>query len=93
MTIETPSEKLADPKQTTQDSGLKKLIGRTVIELLGTPSRYMNTKVQEVWPNHYRVNVYVGQTGGLVKVAHSFFVTTDSEANILRSSPPIERHY
>jgi hypothetical protein len=93
MPTEMPSEKLADQKQTIHESGAKELLSKKVIDLLGIPSRFLSTRVQEVWPNHYRVNVYVGQLGGLVKVAHSFFVTTDSQANIIQSSPQIKRHY
>jgi hypothetical protein len=93
MPSKVPSDDLAELEQKAHESRSKELIGKTVISLLGTPSRYLNTRVQEVWPNHYRVNVYVSHPVGHVIVAHSFFVTTDSEANILQSSPPIKRHY
>jgi hypothetical protein len=72
---------------------LNHLIGRQVVKSLGTPDDLLKVQVRQVGSEHYRVNIFVGKPFIAGRIADSFFLTTDREGNILKSSPQIVRMY
>jgi hypothetical protein len=42
---------------------------------------------------HYRVNVFAGADAVSARVAHSYFIVTDNDGNIVASPPRITRRY
>ena len=72
---------------------LDMIVGEQVMHNLGQPGDLHSIQVRKLWDDHYRVNVYVGNDAVTAKVAHSFFLVTDSNGNITTSTPTITRHY
>ena len=72
---------------------MKAIIGKHVIQSLGSPGDMLKVQVNPVGNDRYRVNVMVGKTVGTARVADSFFLTADGEGNIVTSSPKILRLY
>jgi hypothetical protein len=69
------------------------LIGKRVMALLGRPADLQVVQVRQVWDALYRVNVMVGEDLSRTRVAHSYFLVTDDDANILASTPRITSQY
>lgn len=69
------------------------VIGKHVMHTLGHPGDLHGVQVRRLWEDHYRVNVFVGLDAASVKVAHSFFLETDNDGNIIACNPKITRHY
>jgi hypothetical protein len=72
---------------------LNHLIGKKVVQSLGTPPDLLSVQVRRVGSDHYRVNIFVGKSFVGGRIADSFFLTADREGNILRSSPEIVKIY
>lgn len=72
---------------------LQYLIGRSLLKSLGTPAELLKVRVHPVGNDRYRVNVLVGKSAGVAKIAHSFFLTADAQGNIKESTPKITRQY
>ncbi len=72
---------------------LNSIIGKHVIHSLGSPGDMLKVQVNPVGNDRYRVNIMVGKNVGSARVANSFFLTADSEGNIVTSSPKITRLY
>jgi hypothetical protein len=72
---------------------LDNLIREQVIQALGKPTDLRNVQVRKVWQGHYRVNVIVGENGGSVRVANSYFVVIDSEGSLITATPTITKQY
>jgi hypothetical protein len=90
MTLQTdPKTDGARPSRGMLDD----LIGRKVIRSLGSPKGFLDVQVRPLWGEHYRVNVRVGPSVTLARIANSFFLTADAQGNILASSPAIARLY
>jgi hypothetical protein len=68
-------------------------IGKHVLHLLGQPDDLHGIQVRQLWTDHYRVNVLVGVEVTSVRVAHSYFVVTDSAGNVLAATPTITKEY
>jgi hypothetical protein len=68
-------------------------IGKQVIHSLGQPANLYSAQVRLLWKDRYRVNVLVGPDVTAVTCAHSYFLVTDSEGNIIASTPKITRVY
>ncbi len=66
-------------------------IGDQVMQTLGQPVDLQKVQVRRLWKDHYRVNVLVGVDAASVKVAHSFFLVSDVEGNIIASTPSIRK--
>jgi len=69
------------------------LIGEQVIHTLGRPDGLHDLQVRRLWEDHYRVNVFIGADAASAKIANSYFVKSDSDGNIVRSSPKITKLY
>jgi hypothetical protein len=69
------------------------LIGKNVLHALGQPADLRKVQVRRLWENHYRVNVLVGVDAASIRVAHSYFLVTGSEGNIIASTPAIAKQY
>jgi hypothetical protein len=72
---------------------LNAVIGEQVIHILGEPRELLQMQVRLLWENSYRVNVFVGANAGSAKIAHSYFVKTDSDGIIVESIPRIKKQY
>ena len=92
---------MTSAEQNEQQQGMKKhaqetlraLIGEHVMHALGEPGSLYKLLVHRLWKDHYRVNVLVGENAAMVRIAHSYFVLTDSEGNIIKATPEIARQY
>jgi hypothetical protein len=69
------------------------VIAASVIRDLGRPTDLFRVAVVRLWKNHYRVNVHTGADAVSVRVAHSYFLTTDENGQVLASAPLIARVY
>jgi hypothetical protein len=69
------------------------VIGKRVIDALGQPDQLHRVQVRQLWDDHYRVNVLVGLDAACAKVAHSYFLVTDSDGNIANSIPKLTKKY
>ena len=72
---------------------LNALIGRQVLQTLGSPGDILKVKVHPMGNDRYRVNVLVGKDVNSARIANSFFLTADGMGNIVTSSPKIVRLY
>ena len=68
-------------------------IGDQVLRVLGQPSDLHRMQIRRLWKDRYRVNVLVGADFVSAKVAHSYFIVTDENGNIITSAPQIARKY
>jgi hypothetical protein len=72
---------------------LNALIGEQVIHTLGKPNGLHSVQVRQLWEDHYRVNILVGEDAVSTKIAQSFFLTADGDGNIIASAPKITKQY
>jgi hypothetical protein len=104
MSIENAQSRAPkDPEQASQElerakdvemhkrEMLNALVGEQVLDDLGEPDGLLSVQVRPLWKERYRVNVFVGVDAASAKVAHSYFVVTDEEGNVLKTTPVIQR--
>jgi hypothetical protein len=72
---------------------LNAAIGNSVMDVLGRPPNLQRVQVQELWQDHYRVNVFVGADLVSATVTDSYFLVTDDSGKIVRSMPAIGKRY
>ena len=72
---------------------LDNVIGSHVMQTLGQPGDLHRVQVRSLWDCHFRVNIFVGPDAASAKVAHSYFLVTDKEGNILASMPKLGKEY
>ena len=72
---------------------LNAVIGRHVLLALGRPDDWHRVQVRLLWAHHYRANVLVGVDITSARVAHSYFLVTDGDGNILQATPQILKRY
>src|SRR5262249_11430459 len=77
----------------TERQRLSATVGKHVVRMLGLPGDLHTVQVRQLWDNHFRVNVFLGVDAGSLKLAHSYFLLTDGDGNILESTPEIKKHY
>ena len=86
-----------DKKQAEQDKQnhrhLDGAIGSNVLHTLGQPAHLHRMQVRQLWDDHYRVNIFVGEDATSATLAHSYFLVVDSAGAILNSTPKILRQY
>jgi hypothetical protein len=92
MQVTQPTEQRQNMEKHERET-LNDLIGEQVIHTLGKPGDLLKVQVRPLWENHFRVNVFVGVDAASAKVAHSFFLVTGHDGNILVSAPNLTRHY
>ena len=88
MATAKQSEQANALKQHTTDA-LLKVIAEQVIHSLGKPAVPHVVQVRSLWGHFFRVNVLLGEDATRMKVAHSYFLKTDSEGLIVTSTPKI----
>lgn len=69
------------------------IIVRQIMQTLGRPAALHRVEVRHLWEKHYRVNVFVGADAACTRIAHSFFLSTDEDGNIIASAPAITRKH
>jgi hypothetical protein len=92
MTAGLKLEQCSPVEQPRRDSR-EVLIGQRVILALGRPDDLFQVQVRELWERRYRVNVYVGPDAVSARVAHSYFLETDDEGTIIKSTPTMKRQH
>jgi hypothetical protein len=85
-----PETELADRKREPRQQSAE--IREHVLRTLGRPGRLHQVQVRPLWPEHCRVNVFVGDAAS-AKIAHSYFLVADSDGNVVESIPRITRQY
>jgi hypothetical protein len=64
-----------------------------VILALGQPNDLHRVQIRRLWEHRFRINVLIGPDAVSAKVAHSYFVVTDSRFNVVTSTPTIRKQY
>jgi hypothetical protein len=80
-------------QEATARHSLEAAVRDDVMRVLGRPAGLHHVQARQVWTDHYRVNVFVGEGAASAKVAHSFFVAADADGKVIESSPAIARLY
>jgi hypothetical protein len=94
MTKTEPKEKdVAAQTETTAGQRLEALILQQVMQQLGQPAGRVRVQVRKLWEERNRANVFTGPEVGLEVIAHSFFLTTDDNGNIVAATPRITKQY
>jgi len=92
MATQQSAKQPAD-KEARERPPLHALIIKQVIHALGQPSKLQSVQVRQVWENHYRVNVLIGEGLASAKVANSYFLVVDGAGTILETCPKILKTY
>jgi hypothetical protein len=83
-----------DKMETTRErETLNSLVRERVIFALGRPADLLSVQIRPLWGTNFRANVFVGANVACAKIIHSFFLVTDDNGNILKSTPTIKRLY
>ncbi len=72
---------------------LNSLLREQLIGILGKPEDLLTVQVRPLWGMNFRANVFVGASIACAKISHSYFLVTDDDGNILKSTPAIKRLY
>ena len=86
-------EQPKDTMKKDERAALDKLISEQVIHALGKPIGLRDVQVRKLWPDHYRVNVVVGENASSVSIAHSYFLVINSEGCLISANPRITKQY
>ena len=90
----TTSQREPDRDAAQQDQErLNRQIGKRVLRALGEPGDLQQVQVRPLWEEYYRVNVLVGADRASAKVAHSYFLATDRDGNIVTATPRLTKRY
>jgi len=90
LQIEQPKESKLEHDERDR---LADLIKEQVIHALGRPMDLRSVQVRKVWKDHYRVNVFVGDSALSASLAHSYFLEVDSDCRLIGSTPKITKLY
>lgn len=88
-TTTDPQNELDEHRRET----LSTLIGEQVMHTLGQPIGLYTVQVRQLWENHYRVNILIGDDAVSRTVRNSYFLKADGDGNIVASNPQITRQY
>jgi hypothetical protein len=76
-----------------KQEALNSLVREQMINTLGKPDDLLSVQVRPLWERNFRANVFVGANVACAKIAHSFFLVTDDDGTILKSTPTMKRVY
>lgn len=65
-----------------------------ILEIIGIPKYYSNTKITKIGDHSYRINVYTKDTSGVIEknnIAFSSFIIFDDDGEIIEAEPPLRR--
>ena len=82
-----------DTSKHTVHDAMCDLIKSHVVNALGSPDNLFRVQVRPVGTHSYRANVFVGKDATSARVANSYFLSADSDGNILSSTPKMLRLY
>jgi hypothetical protein len=88
-TLREQDKRLDDHKREVFDT----LIAEQVLHTLGQPKEMIQVQVRRLWEDHYRVNIFAGAGITSSKIVNSYFLTTDSNGNIVTAIPKIVKQY
>jgi hypothetical protein len=88
-----PQEEPVKEQKHQQRQQLSAAIGRHVINALGQPHDLHRVHVRQLWDDRYRVNILLGLDAASARIAHSYFLVTDGNGNIVESAPKITKEY
>jgi hypothetical protein len=90
------ASKQQDGPQANQEKNGRTLreavVGNNVARALGPPEEGRQVQVRELWGRHYRVNILIRADAANTRIAHSYFLVSDDEGNVVESTPPITKH-
>jgi len=92
MQTKQQAEHQADGEKRVRQQ-LNSIIGEQVMHSLGQPGDLQRIQVRKLWDDRYRVNIYIGPDTTSAIVAHSYFLVTDTEGNIVAANPKITKKY
>ena len=92
MPAKEQGKQQAEPEKQTHEQRSGVIVGQ-LLQALGRPATLYRVEVRHLWEDHYRVNVFVGPDAASTRVAHSFFMVTDEDGNIIGSEPVITKKY
>ena len=92
MLTKAHDSKEADQKKQQREQ-CNAAIGKQVIQILGQPGDLHKVDVRQVGQDRYRVNVLVGVDAACLRIAHSYFLVTDADGNVVTSTPTISKQY
>ncbi|HEY7313311.1 MAG TPA: hypothetical protein VH643_28435 [Gemmataceae bacterium] len=92
MPMQEQGTQQSKPAIQTQEQRSGVIIGQ-LMQALGRPTALYRVEVRHLWDNHYRANVFVGDTVTSTRITHSFFLMADEDGNIVGSVPDILRKY
>jgi hypothetical protein len=72
---------------------LNTLVREQLITTLGKPDDLLSVQIRPLWGTNFRANVFVGANVACAKITHSFFLVTDDDGNIVKSTPTMKRVY
>ncbi len=69
-------------------------IQNQILEIIGTPKYYSNTKVTKIGDHSFRINVYTKDISGVIEkndIAFSSFIIFNDNGDIIEAEPPLKR--
>jgi hypothetical protein len=76
-----------------KQEALNSRVREQLLVSLGKPADLLSVQVRPLWGANLRANVFVGSNITCAKITHSFFLLTDDDGNILKSTPRMMRVY
>ena len=84
-----PQDRPQQPIPSPADKSIQDVIAEQVVKSISVPASILSIRVSHLWDRRYRVNVYVGENNASSTVAKSYFVETNEEGKIVKSTPPM----
>jgi|LSQA01.1.fsa_nt_gi hypothetical protein len=91
--VESPEGELQSDEENRERASVGGRIRSRTLSLLGRPPHLIDVVVRLLWDHCYRVNVLTGPDASNLIVAHSYFVQSSPEGDILSANPPIQKLY